>query len=265
MPIITLHALSPKRQEAIRALHALCRQAEPLTLSCPEDADAYWLYTDRADELLSLLAAWQTEPGLWECCGFTRPDCRRQGYFYALLDAACGEGGILSQDDILFVADGRSADADRALGALKAQPAGREHLMECPLSPLPQEAAALLSMAEKQGLSLAFEENRVLLSGPGGRPLGSCRITSAGGQACLSSLMIEEARRGKGLGSCFLGLLLPALATRDFPASSSRCPDPISRLWPCTKKQGSASRKPCSITCTDACPEGAALSRVLAH
>ena len=65
MPIITLHALSPKRQEAIRALHALCRQAEPLTLSCPEDADAYWLYTDRADELLSLLAAWQTEPGLW--------------------------------------------------------------------------------------------------------------------------------------------------------------------------------------------------------
>ena len=112
MPIITLHALSPKRQEAIRALHALCRQAEPLTLSCPEDADAYWLYTDGADELLSLLAAWQTEPGLWECCGFTRPDCRRQGYFYALLDAACGEGGILSQDDILFVADGRSADAD---------------------------------------------------------------------------------------------------------------------------------------------------------
>ncbi len=216
MPIITLHALSPKRQEAIRALHALCRQAEPLTLSCPEDADAYWLYTDGADELLSLLAAWQTEPGLWECCGFTRPDCRRQGYFYALLDAACGEGGILSQDDILFVTDGRSADADRALGALKAQPAGRELLMECPLPPLPQKAAALLSMAEKQGLSLAFEENRVLLSGPGGRPLGSCRITSAGGQACLSSLMIEEARRGEGLGSCFLGLLLPALANQGF-------------------------------------------------
>ena len=88
--------------------------------------------------------------------------------------------------------------------------------MECPLPPLPQEAAALLSMAEKQGLSLAFEENRVLLSGPGGRPLGSCRITSAGGQACLSSLMIEEARRGEGLGSCFLGLLLPALANQGF-------------------------------------------------
>ena len=95
MPILCTRALSVPQREEIRITYQLCCQAEPLTLSCPQDADIYWLLTDGSGAVLSLLAAWKTGEDLWECCGFTRPACRRNGYFSALLEEACKAGAPL--------------------------------------------------------------------------------------------------------------------------------------------------------------------------
>ena len=49
-----------------------------------------------------------------------------------------------------------------------------------------------------------------------GQALGSCLLSPSGFAVCLSSLLIREDLRGKGLGTRFLGFLFPALAKAGF-------------------------------------------------
>ena len=217
MPIVCTSSPTAAQREEIRTTYTLCCQAEPLALSCPQDADIYWLLTDDTGTVLSLLAAWQTGDALWECCGFTRPAYRRKGYFSSLLDAACGEGAPLEEGDILFVTDGHSPAGIRALECLGAQTAGEEYLMECTLSP------SIQAPAESCGLRLALGARTkadapfsAFLLDSGSREIGSCLLSPSGSSVCLSSLHIQKNLRGKGLGTSFLSLLLPALAEEGF-------------------------------------------------
>ena len=198
MPIVCTSAPTAAQREEIQNTYNLCCQAEPLALSCPRDADIYWLLTDGGGTVLSFLAAWQTGEALWECCAFTRPGCRRKGYASRLLDTACGEGAPLEEGDILFAADGNSPAGIRALECLGAQAAEEEYLIA--LGP-PAEDGAPFSAS---------------LLDADGRELGSCLLSPSGSSVCLSSLHIQEELQGKGLGTAFLGLLLPALAEEGF-------------------------------------------------
>ena len=240
MPILCTRALSVPQREEIRITYQLCCQAEPLTLSCPQDADIYWLLTDGSGAVLSLLAAWKTGEDLWECCGFTRPACRRNGYFSALLEEACKEGAPLEEADILFAADGHSPDAAKCLERLGAQAAGEEYLMECALLPFSRDPVSmdepahaklsysipepfsgrglklLLDPLQTEGEGLRTDAFSALLLDADGQALGSCLLSPSGFVVCLSSLLIREDLRGKGLGTRFLGFLFPALAKAGF-------------------------------------------------
>ena len=217
MPIVYTSAPTASQRKEIQNTYNLCCQAEPLALSCPQDADIYWLLTDGGGTVLSFLAAWQTGEALWECCAFTRPGCRRKGYASRLLDTACGEGAPLEEGDILFAADGNSPAGIRALECLGAQAAEEEYLMECAL-PSPMQAPSE-SCGPRLALGPPAEDGAPFsasLLDADGRELGSCLLSPSGSSVCLSSLHIREELRGKGLGTAFLGLLLPALAEEGF-------------------------------------------------
>ena len=65
MPIVYTSAPTASQRKEIQNTYNLCCQAEPLALSCPQDADIYWLLTDGGGTVLSFLAAWQTGEALW--------------------------------------------------------------------------------------------------------------------------------------------------------------------------------------------------------
>ena len=133
------------------------------------------------------------------------------------LDTACGEGAPLEEGDILFAADGNSPAGIRALECLGAQAAEEEYLMECAL-PSPMQAPSE-SCGPRLALGPPAEDGAPFsasLLDADGRELGSCLLSPSGSSVCLSSLHIQEELQGKGLGTAFLGLLLPALAEEGF-------------------------------------------------
>ena len=106
----------------------------------------------------------------------------------------------------------------------------------------------LLNPLQTEEDGLRTDAFSALLLDANGQALGSCLLSPSGFAVCLSSLLIREDLRGKGLGTRFLGFLFLPWRKRVFPGSPCRSPPPTPPPLRCTEKQGSASRKPCRIT-----------------
>lgn len=149
--------LTPRLKELLEALIHACRQAEPISLSLPEDGRYYlWIpgapsissapsssaasegsgeISDSSETPAACLILCPAGPDLWECYAFTRPDCRRQGLFTRLygkaLQLAQKEGEISGQEpELVFLSDGQSLQGQAALEAMGLELWYSEHQME---------------------------------------------------------------------------------------------------------------------------------------
>ena len=149
--------LTPRLKELLEALIHACRQAEPISLSLPEDGRYYlWIsgapsissapsssaasegsgeISDSSETPAACLILCPAGPDLWECYAFTRPDCRGQGLFTRLygkaLQLAQKEGEISGQEpELVFLSDGQSPQGQAALEAMGLELWYSEHQME---------------------------------------------------------------------------------------------------------------------------------------
>ena len=63
----------------------------------------------------AFLAVYKMDGSSWECSAFTRPGCRNQGYFHALLEQACRDSQEEGGPDLCFVTDNRCPDTLKAV------------------------------------------------------------------------------------------------------------------------------------------------------
>ena len=220
MKTLFTEALTNQQQNDLCRLVSACKSREPIILSCPLDARLYWLLYE-GGELLSCLAAFKLDEETWECCGFTRPDCRENGYFSALLEEACGENSPLAEADLYFAADGHCPRALSLLGELGAEHVYDELMMERDIRPEDKNPGDGVLM---QSVTLAVRpENTCAHSTPllvsgflSGLPAVSCRLNPAGKSVYLYSLEVSENLRSRGIGTAFLTLLFSRLYKKGF-------------------------------------------------
>lgn len=121
--------LSRKEQEDIHRITALCRLADGLSLSCPEDGDDYWILEEDTTAA-AFLAVYKTEETMWECYAFTHPDFRRKGYFSMLLEQVCRYSEAQGEPELCFVTDNKCPAATAVLRELEAELWNEEYMME---------------------------------------------------------------------------------------------------------------------------------------
>jgi len=121
--------LSRKEREDIHRITALCRLADGLSLSCPEDGDEYWFLAEDTTAA-AFLAVYKTEETMWECYAFVHPDDRRKGYFSALLEQVCRYSEALGEPELCFVTDNKCPAAIAVLRELGAELWNEEYMME---------------------------------------------------------------------------------------------------------------------------------------
>ena len=121
MKIIHTPSLSREQAHDIRTITDLCRQTDGTTLSCPGDGDHFWLLYGDGSRMQAFLAVYKMDSSSWECSAFTRPDCRNQGYFHALLEQACRDSQEEGGPDLCFVTDNRCPETFKGLRHLDAE------------------------------------------------------------------------------------------------------------------------------------------------
>lgn len=232
---LILPRLSRRRLKQLEDLTGSCSLQEGLSLSCPSDADRFYLLQSEKGALLSALAAYTAE-GFWECYAFTRPDCRNKGYFSRLLKTAQRDSlRFLGCRGLLFLTDHKSPDAEKTLKAMDAVLVRQEHAMLLKLQ-------ASASSSKEETLSLSFSPSgdspdASLLTAEaryGSHPVGSCRLCRMGETACLYSFEILPPLRGQGFGSLFLNALIsqaPGLGISSLLLQVSGDNTPAMRLY----------------------------------
>lgn len=231
-----VRTLLPKQQASLERLVQLCREQDGITLSCPVDGDLYWIIYDEPEnassthfryaeqtDMAACLAAYDMGDNAWECCGFTRPDLRGQGYFSVLLENACGENGMLADADLYFLTDGRCAGALAVLEHIGAEHGYDELMMEVELDAAQAEtgpaqaAPPLTANTSASVLSVSLSSNLTAASLFSGSSLiGSCKLQPGKSGIYLYDLEIIPGKRRQGLGTRFLQLLFPLLYSKGF-------------------------------------------------
>lgn len=207
MNLLNLRQLTPSRQEQLETLVRLCRDYEGIRLSCPLDADCFYLLEDKEGRLASALCIYE-DMDLPECRAFTLPSCRRQGYFRQLLDQFESE---LGEGQMVFAADPKGGDGLKTLEAIGASLWYEEYAMALELSGRPVPKGSLRPLRLR--ISRDPEDQELLsVLAEDGIPVGSCRLALSGSSCCLFSFEIRPGRRGGGLGYSFLQKLLARLS-----------------------------------------------------
>ena len=249
MKIIHTPSLSQEQAKDIHAITGLCRQTDGTVLSCPEDGDYFWLLYGDGNRMDAFFAAYQMDGSSWECSAFTRPDCRNQGHFHALLEQVCRDSQEEGEPDLCFVTDNRCPDTLKTLRHLDAEFLYDEYMMEADLSqargglrlqdldclcsvtaePITEDGEMSLAMWISSGLdsSLGISPNQVSSdrTSPApakpcpaphpdrdSLPAGACRIAVHGTGAYLYGLELLPQHRQKGLGTWFLYHIMSMLA-----------------------------------------------------
>lgn len=130
--ISSTNLLTQKQHQEIADLTALCHRHDGTGLSYPSDEEDLthilgYLPDGRLAACLTLIPYEET---LAECCAFTHPGFRRQGFFSRLLDEALSR---YPDVDLLFAVSEGCGDALKTLAALGAEKDSEEHMMECDL------------------------------------------------------------------------------------------------------------------------------------
>ena len=231
--ISSTNLLTQKQQQEIADLTALCRCHDGTDLSYPFDEEDLthmlgYLPDGRLAACLTLIPYEET---LAECCAFTHPEFRRQGFFSRLLDEALSQ---YPDADLLFAVSEDCADARKTLEALGAEKDSEEHMMECDLGRwhVAQQSASTDSTgasrqtsspadSENPDSSLPFSITRTSKNQYALHHSGTlCGTASAElvseTTICLHHVEILPEFRNQGCGTAFLQLLLPELAEHGF-------------------------------------------------
>ena len=190
--------LSHAQKAQVHSLVTICNTHDSIHLGYPLEEDTkHFLLYDNSGRLVSALGLFFSGPDCCECTAFTRPDCRKKGYFSLLLDAALAflnelEAAGQEEYDLLFPV---TPDCKAALGMLKALQA------EYVYSEYIMERALGSERNPDSGLTLRFQENGLCAAYLDGRPVGSCRIDRQASSVFLYEVEILEPLRGQGLGT----------------------------------------------------------------
>ncbi len=245
MQIIHTAHLSEEQLHAVRFIAQTSAKSENLTLSCPEEADHYWLLEEKKSGILSFLAAYRMDEDVWECCAFTLPEYRRRGYFSVLLETACSEEA-LEECDLYFAADHRCPAALKTLTALGAEPAWEEYMMELAVDraaadPAPSQHPYPLTLTDIPSFRKDIRETitvQAFLPSESDHPAGVCCLDLKGPEVYLYSLEIRKQLRGRGLGTAFLTALFPLLARKGYRTLSLQVSGENSAAMALYKKTG---------------------------
>lgn len=210
MTISSVSRLNGSQEKSLNTLVGLCRSHEHFRLSSPLDADHFYLFWENDGSLVSAIGVYLDDE-IPECRGFTRPDCRRQGYFRQLLHMLVKD---FKGSPLIFSADPQSGDALRTLEAIGARLAYQEYAMGLELK---KELPPFQSLSS---LTLSFsrdpkEPDLVNVAASRKKNVGSCRLIFQNHTACLFSFEIRPALRGQGLGYAFLCRLIDELRSMD--------------------------------------------------
>ncbi|MDO5406694.1 MAG: GNAT family N-acetyltransferase [Eubacteriales bacterium] len=154
--------LTQQQMSEIAQLTALCQEHDHSHSSYPFEEDGaihFLLYRrqtiDSGSEEMMLCCAlallpYDSEEPAAECIAFTRPDCRRQGYFTELLDLALD---AFEDFDILFPVLVQVPDTLATLQALEAELDSQELQMELSLEQIsePSESPFVLRRQDRSG------------------------------------------------------------------------------------------------------------------
>lgn len=243
MKIIDTTALTEEQIHKIKLLTDTCYAHDNIRLTYPwaESGDCCRHYLSYGEDggLTAALAILALDDETMECSAFTHPDCRRQGYFTRLFEAAMER---FEAYDILFGVPESCHAAVMALSALGAELESREHQMELvlPQTVLPSitdsglhtnaqsrsESDSKNHSKTRGGLTLISQDSPIQCDSTENTPstttwaliqdettIGHCLTTPVSDACvCLHRLEIAESLRRKGYGSSFLSLLLPRIA-----------------------------------------------------
>ncbi len=246
--ITVLDRLSDSQILQAEALAAACRQADSISLSYPSDEECrHYLLSGPDGRLLAALAVIPYENCQAECCAFTLPQHRRQGYFSALLERALKEW---EEYEFTFTVEESCRDTCAVLEALGASLDHRDLQMEyrAPGGLTAPDGGSLGMTAPQSGDSpdltapdgsgfpaplllrpVSDEPDcpdetgdtpddfsrlwQLTTSSRLGLILGSCRTFPLSPETvCLHHVEISSPFRQKGLGTALIRLLLETLA-----------------------------------------------------
>ena len=163
MQIIKNSRLTGRQISDIDHLIQECRAFSPIRLSFPfEEGSVFYLAYERkdgADMLVSVLALiipnMDDSDETFECLAFTRPSCRRKGYFSALFEAA---EELFEDANLLIPCDGQDEAVLPVLHSLGAELDSCEYKMERTLTEndLPDMSAAGAQSGQRRFHRLFF-------------------------------------------------------------------------------------------------------------
>ena len=231
--ISSTNLLTQKQQQEIADLTAFCRRHDGTDLSWPADEEdlTHFLGYLPDGRLAACLTLIPYEETLAECCAFTHPDFRKNGFFSRLLEEALAQ---YPDADLLFAVSEDCRDALKTLEALGAEKDSEEHMMECNLgswpithpsgsadstgaaqqtgSPAETETAANFhpfSITRTSETEYTLHRSGILCGTASAEPVSETAV-------CLHHVEILPEFRNKGCGTAFLQLLLPELAGNGF-------------------------------------------------
>lgn len=207
--ISSTNLLTQKQQQEITDLTAFCRRHDGTDLSYPSDEENLthilgYLPDGRLAACLTLIPYEET---LAECCAFTHPDFRRQGFFSMLLDEALSQ---YPEVDLLFAVSEDCAEALKTLEALGAEKDSEEHMMECDLGCISDSRSSHpFTLTQTSETEYTLYRSAALCGTASAEPVSKTTV-------CLHHVEILPEFRNQGCGSAFLQLLLPQLAKNGF-------------------------------------------------
>lgn len=226
MDITISSSLTPREKDKIFLLLDACYKKEPVSLTFPtEEADHYLLAWENG-RLLCAAALLKEDETVYECTAFTRPDCRRNGIFGAVLEKGLS---LLPEDtELLFYVDKKSPDALEAVTALGAELLSDEHMME-----LASDAVSAMKGMGKTGdltVTEAMEGEQAILVFSDAH--GSLNISLYGTHYYLYGFEIREGQRGRGFRDqpAYKGSVLPGrtgASSSDAPGIRLQRPGPF--------------------------------------
>lgn len=216
MNMIRTKAPSETQISDLLHLQETCKKHDNISLTFPMEEECIFYLLYEEDGLLSAICTFFNENGDYECCAYTLPLNRQQGYFTMLLEELLKE---TEDHDLVFPADETCEDTVLTLHAIEADLWYQEHLMELSSSAF-LKTGLTKNNRFSDSLTLAMTcdgENEPSLCTflINGSPVGSCYLDFRGQSASyFYGFEISESLRNQGLGSACLSLLLDTLFLR---------------------------------------------------
>lgn len=249
--MVQTRTLSEAQIAQVRALEAVCRQAEPFVLrlflsaelNLDQTMDAFFLSYE-GEALVGYLTLFAPDPGVAEVTALVHPAHRRKGHFTRLLAAGGREAAVHGAAALLLCHEPMCESGGAVLKKRPVVLERTEYQLELDRSALPAvpdtkltlvRADRSMAAALSRVSALAFgeedsEEKRSaterFLDCPtvtgwaavlDGEIVGQVSLNTEGGEAYLCGVCIAPKLQGKGLGRALVALAVREAAKLDLP------------------------------------------------